>query len=196
MNHKAFLTDIKTLRDRARRHMAEGAVTTDYRADRKEIVKVLNEALATEIVCVLRYKRHQFMAKGIEAKSVAAEFGEHAADEQRHADMIAQRIVQLGGAPDYAPASLALRSHTEYAEGDDLVEMIEEDLVAERIAIESYGEIIRYVGSGDPTTRRVLEEILADEEDHAEDLSSLLQGLGRKHREAPLTKPHSGKKRS
>ena len=174
MNHKSFLTDIKTLRDRARRSMQEGAVTPDYKADRKAVVKVLNEALATEIVCVLRYKRHQFMAKGIHAQSVAAEFAEHAIEEQGHADLIAQRIVQLGGEPDYSPASLVLRSHSEYAEGSDLVEMIEEDLVAERIAIETYGEIIRYLGDGDPTTRRVLETILAKEEEHAEDLADLL----------------------
>ena len=177
MNNKTFLTDVKTLRDRARRHMREGAVTPDYKADRKAVIKVLNEALATEIVCVLRYKRHQFMAKGIHAQSVAAEFAEHAAEEQGHADLIAQRIVELGGEPDYSPASLVLRSHSEYVEGGDLVEMIEEDLVAERIAIESYGEIIRYVGDGDPTTRRMFEGILAKEEEHAEDLSSLLQGL-------------------
>jgi bacterioferritin len=188
MNHKTFLTDVRTLRDRARRHMESGAVTTDYKADRKAVVKVLNEALATEIICVLRYKRHQFMAKGIHAKSVAAEFAEHPAAEQGHADLLAQRIVQLGGEPDYSPASLVLRSHTEYVEGGDLVEMIEEDLVAERVAIESYGEMIRYVGAADPTTRRVLEGILADEEEHAEDLSSLLQGVGRLKREAPAEK--------
>jgi bacterioferritin len=184
MNHRTFLTDIKTLRERARRRMSEGAVTPDYKADRKAVVNVLNEALASEIVCVLRYKRHQFMAKGIHAKSVAAEFAEHAADEQGHADLIAQRIVQLGGEPDYSPASLVLRSHAEYVEGDDLVEMLEEDLIAERIAIESYGEIIRYLGDGDPTTRRMFEGILAKEEEHADDLSSLLQGLSRKPREA------------
>jgi bacterioferritin len=132
---------------------------------------------------VLRYKRHQFMAKGIHAKSVAAEFAEHAADEQEHADLIAQRIVQLGGDPDYSPASLVLRSHSEYVEGADLAEMLEEDLVAERVAIESYGEIIRFLGDADPTTRRLLEQILSKEEEHADDLSSLLQGIGRKARE-------------
>ena len=193
MNHKTYLTDIKALRDRARRHMREGAVTSDYKADRGAVIKLLNEALATEIVCVLRYKRHQFMAKGIHARSVALEFAEHAAEEQAHADLIGQRIVQLGGEPDYSPASLVLRSHTEYEEGGDLIEMIEEDLVAERIAIQSYGEMIRYVGDGDPTTRRVLETILAQEEEHAEDLSSLLQGLGRKLSEAPVTKSHAAK---
>ena len=188
MNHRSFLTDIKTLRDRARRRIQEGAVTPDYKADRKAVINVLNEALATEIVCVLRYKRHQFMAKGIHAKSVAAEFAEHAADEQGHADLIAQRIVELGGEPDYSPASLVLRSHSEYVEGDDLAEMLEEDLVAERVAIESYGEIIRFLGDGDPTTRRLFEGILSKEEEHAEDLSSLLQGLGRKAREVQPAK--------
>jgi bacterioferritin len=183
MNHRSFLTDIKTLRDRARRRIQDGAVTPDYKADRKAVINVLNEALATEIVCVLRYKRHQFMAKGIHAQSVAAEFAEHAAEEQVHADLIAERIVQLGGEPDYSPASLVLRSHSEYVEGDDLVEMLEEDLVAERIAIESYGEIVRFLGDNDPTTRRLFEQILAKEEEHAEDLSSLLQGLSRKPRE-------------
>jgi bacterioferritin len=183
VNRGTFLTDIKTLRDRARRHMQEGAVTPGYKADRRAVIKVLNEALATEIVCILRYKRHHFMAKGIHAQSVAAEFAQHAAEEQEHADMIAERIVQLGGDPDYSPATLVLRSHSEYVEGGDLTEMLEEDLVAERVAIESYGEIIRYVGTGDPTTRRVMETILAKEEEHAEDLSSLLSGLGRSGRE-------------
>jgi bacterioferritin len=193
MKHRSFLSDIQTLRDRSRRHMQEGAVTPDYKADRRAVVKVLNEALATEIVCVLRYKRHQFTAKGIHGRSVAAEFAEHAADEQGHADLIAQRIVQLGGEPDYSPATLVLRSHSEYAEGGDLPGMIEEDLVAERVAIESYGEIIRFIGDGDPTTRRMLEGILAKEEEHAEDLSSLLQGLERRPRAAVSTKPHAAK---
>lgn len=179
MNHRSFLTDIKTLRDRARRRIQDGAVTPDYKGDRKAVVNVLNEALATEIVCVLRYKRHQFMAKGIHAQSVAAEFAEHAAEEQGHADLIAQRIVQLGGEPDYSPASLVLRSHSEYVEGDDLVEMLEEDLVAERVAIESYTEIVRFLGDSDPTTRRLFEEILSKEEEHAEDIATLLQGLSR-----------------
>jgi bacterioferritin len=188
MNTKHFLTDVKALRDRARRHMQEGAVTSDYRADRAAVVKVLNEALATEIVCMLRYKRHQFTAKGIHAQAVAAEFAEHAAEEQAHADLIAERIVQLGGEPDYSPATLVMRSHSEYVEGADLEEMLEEDLVAERVAIESYGEIVRWLGEKDPTTRRVLETILAKEEEHAEDLSSLLQGLGRRPREEVAAK--------
>ena len=170
-----FLSDVKLIRERARKHIEEGAVTAAYKADRDAVVKVLNEALATEIVCVLRYKRHYFMANGIHARGVAAEFAQHAVEEQAHADLIAERIVQLGGAPDFSPAGLAARSHSEYAEGKDLTEMIREDLIAERIAIDTYGEIIRYVGDSDPTTRVMLEGILAKEEEHAEDLSSLLQ---------------------
>jgi bacterioferritin len=177
MDNKNFLTDIKTLRDRARRHIAKGAVTPGYKADPAAVVKILNEALATEIVCVLRYKRHQFMAKGIHAEGVAAEFAEHAAEEQSHADRIAERIVQLGGEPDYSPVTLTMRSHSEYVEGGSLVEMMQEDLVAERVAIESYSEIVRYLGEKDPTTRRLMEEILAKEEEHADDLASLLEGI-------------------
>lgn len=177
MNDKPFLSDIKTLRERARSHMREGAVTPGYKADRDTVLKVLNEALATEIVCVLRYKRHQAMARGIHAQSVAQEFAEHAADEQAHADRIAERIVQLGGSPDYGPASLGLRSHTEYVEGKDLVEMIEEDLVAERVAVESYAEIVRFLADADPTSRTLMEGILAKEEEHADDLASLLQSF-------------------
>jgi bacterioferritin len=180
MNTKPFLTAVKTLRDRARRHIQQGAVTAGYGADRETVVKVLNEALATEIVCVLRYKRHHFMAKGIHSESVAAEFAQHALEEQGHADLIAGRIVQLGGEPDYSPATLVLRSHSEYVEGDDLTEMIQEDLVAERIAVESYGEFIRYLGADDPTTRRVIEGILENEEEHAEDLASLLRVISPK----------------
>ncbi len=170
-----FVSDVKLLRDRARRHIENGAVTPGYRGDRATVVRVLNEALATEIVCVLRYKRHQFMAKGIHAQGAAAEFAQHAAEEQGHADLLAERIVQLGGAPDFSPAGLAARSRAEYVEGKDLTEMLKEDLIAERIAIDSYGEIIRYLGENDPTTRVMLEGILAKEEEHAEDLSSLLQ---------------------
>ncbi|KAB2840063.1 bacterioferritin [bacterium] len=174
---KTFLTDIKTLRKRARQHIAEGAVTPGYRADRKVVVKILNEALATEIVCVLRYRRHHFMAAGINAQSVAAEFMQHAVEEQGHADEIAARIVQLGGEPNFSPEGLLTRSHAEYVEGDSLVEMITEDLVAERIAIDSYREMIAYLGNDDPTTRRMLEGILAMEEEHADDLVSLLEKL-------------------
>lgn len=173
-----FLTDIKTLRERARLHIEQGAVTPGYNADRDTVVKLLNEALATEIVCTLRYKRHYFMASGINASSVAAEFLEHANQEQAHADQIAGRIVQLGGQPDFSPDGLATRSHAEYVEGDTLVDMIKEDLVAERIAIDSYREIINYLGDHDPTSRRMMEEILAMEEEHADDLVNLLQEMG------------------
>jgi bacterioferritin len=178
VTHKPFLTDIKTLRERARQHIEKGAVTEGYRADRDTVVKILNEALATEIVCVLRYKRHYFMATGINAESVAAEFLQHANEEQGHADLIAQRIVQLGGEPNSTPDGLTMRSHAEYVEGGNLIEMIKEDLVAERIAIDSYREMINYVGNDDPTTRRMLEGILAMEEEHAEDLGSLLATMG------------------
>ena len=177
MADKPFLTDIKTLRERARRHIEQGAVTEGYTADRETVVKILNEALATEIVCVLRYKRHYFMANGIHAESVAAEFLEHANDEQGHADLIAARIVQLGGEPNFNPDGLLMRSHAEYVEGSSLIEMIKEDLVAERIAIDSYRDMIRYLGNDDPTSRRMLEGILAVEEEHADDLVSLLGEL-------------------
>jgi len=177
MSDKTFLTDIKTLRERARKHIENGAVTESYKADREKVLQLLNEALATEIVCVLRYKRHYFMASGINAPQVAAEFLEHANQEQAHADQISQRIVQLGGEPNLSPDGLLTRSHSEYVEGGDLREMIQEDLVAERVAIESYGEMIRYIGNDDPTTRRMLEEILAMEEEHADDLADLLKKI-------------------
>jgi len=175
---KPFLTDVKTLRERARQHMENGAVTQGYSADRETVVKLLNEALATEIVCVLRYKRHYFMASGIHAEGVAAEFLEHANDEQGHADQIAQRIVQLKGEPNFNPEGLLMRSHAEYVEGESLIDMIKEDLVAERIAIDSYREMITYFGNDDPTSRRMLEGILAVEEEHADDLVSLLEKMG------------------
>jgi bacterioferritin len=175
----AFLSDIQTLRRRAREHIAQGAVTPGYDADRATALRLLNEALATEILCVLRYKRHFFMAKGIHAEGVAAEFQEHAADEQQHADQIAARITQLGGAPDFNPEGLASRSHAEYVEGGTLEDMIREDLVAERIAIDSYREMIAFFGEQDPTSRRLLEEILAKEEEHADDLANLIEDLGR-----------------
>jgi len=175
---KPFLTDIKTLRERARQHIENGAVTAGYRADRETAVKILNEALATEIVCVLRYKRHYFMATGIHADGVAAEFLEHATDEQGHADQIAQRIVQLQGEPNFNPEGLLMRSHAEYVEGTSLTEMIKEDLVAERIAIDSYREMINYFGNDDPTSRRLMESILAVEEEHADDLVNLLDKMG------------------
>ena len=178
MADKPFLTDIKTLRERARQHIENGAVTEGYRADRETVVNLLNEALATEIVCVLRYKRHYFMAAGIHAESVAAEFLEHANDEQGHADQIAQRIVQLQGEPNFNPEGLLMRSHAEYVEGTTLLDMIKEDLVAERIAIDSYREMINYFGNEDPTSRRLLEGILAVEEEHADDLVNLLDKMG------------------
>ncbi len=170
------LTSIEALRERARRNVEQGAVTESYKADRELVLKLLGQALATEIVCVLRYKRHYYMANGIHAQSVAAEFLEHANEEQVHADRIAQRIVQLGGKPNLDPDQLSSLSHAQYVEGEDLAEMIREDLVAERIAIESYGEVIRFLGDDDVTTRRLLEDILAAEEKHAEDLTSLLRG--------------------
>ncbi len=176
---KVFLTDISELRRRARQHMEKGAVTDGYRADREAVVRVLNEVLATEIVCVLRYKRHYFMAAGIHAQGVANEFLQHASDEQTHADLIAQRITQLGGEPNFNPEGLATRSHSQYIEGESLVVMIREDLVAERIAIESYSEIIRYLGNDDPTSRVLLEGILAKEEEHADDLKRLLETIAK-----------------
>ena len=175
MAENTFLTDVKTLRERARRHIEQGAVTEGYKADRKVVLKLLDEALATEIVCVLRYRRHYFMADGINARAVADEFLQHANEEQGHADQIAARIVQLGGAPNLSPKDMLTRSHSEYVEGETLIDMIREDLVAERIAIDSYKEMIDYVGSKDPTTRRMLDSILALEEEHAEDLATLLQ---------------------
>jgi bacterioferritin len=176
--NQPFLTDIKTLRERARKHIQNGAVTEGYTADRETVIKLLNEALATEIVCVLRYKRHYYMASGIHAEGVAAEFLEHANDEQGHADQIAQRIVQLRGEPNFNPEGLLTRSHAEYVEGTTLVDMIKEDLVAERIAIDSYREMINYFGTDDPTSRRLMEEILAVEEEHADDLVNLLETVG------------------
>jgi bacterioferritin len=180
MSEKPFLSDIQTLRNRARQHMLRGAVTVGYKADVDTVVRILNEALATEIVCVLRYKRHYFMASGIHAAGVAAEFLQHANEEQAHADEIAQRITQLGGEPNFSPEGILTRSHSEYVEGKGLVDMIREDLVAERVAIDSYGEMIRYLGHDDPTTTRMLEGILAVEEEHADDLVNMLEDLGRK----------------
>ena len=174
-----FLTDIQELRRRARQHMEKGAVTPGYKGNRETVIRLLNEALATEIICVLRYKRHYYMASGIHAQAVAAEFLEHATEEQGHADLIAERIVQLDGAPNFSPEGMASRSHSEYVEGNGLIEMIREDLVAERIAIDSYSEMIRYIGDDDPTTRRMLEGILATEEEHADDLKTLLEAIGR-----------------
>jgi bacterioferritin len=176
-NGAPFLTDVATLRERARKHMQSGAVTPNYGADPKVVVEVLNAALATEIVCVLRYKNHYFMAQGIASESVKSEFAEHAAEEQEHADQIAERIVQLGGEPDFNPETLAKRSHSEYRTGKSLTQMLQEDLVAERIAVESYREIVEWLRGKDPTSKRMMEDILAVEEEHAEDISSLLAGM-------------------
>jgi bacterioferritin len=176
-----FLTDLKTIRQRARQHLEDGAVTTGYQegsADREQVIRILNDALATEIVCNLRYRAHYFMASGIHSKAVAAEFQEHAQQEQQHADWLAKRITQLGGKPDFNPAGLTSRSHAEYAEGDSLIGMIREDLVAERIAIDTYREIAAYLGTADPTSRRLMEAILEQEEEHADDLANLLAELG------------------
>ena len=175
--NKPFLSDVSELRRRARTNIERGAVTEGYRGDVDTVIDLLQQALATEIVCVLRYKRHHFMASGIHAQAVAAEFLEHANEEQGHADQISERITQLGGAPDLNPQGLATRSHSEYVEGTTLIDMLQENLVAERVAIESYSEMIRYIGDKDPTTRRLLESILAVEEEHAEDLKTLLETL-------------------
>lgn len=171
----SFQADIEAIRIRAREKIERGAVTAGYSGDRVLVIDLLNDALASEIVCVLRYKRHYFMAEGIHSESVAAEFLEHAADEQRHADMIAKRIVQLQGAPQFSPEGMLTRSHTEYVESETLAGMLKENLVAERIAIDTYRELVQYIGDTDPTTKRMLESILADEETHADDLSSLLK---------------------
>ena len=173
-----FLTDVETLRQRAREQIDQGPITDAYGADRERVVQVLNEVLATEIVCWLRYKRHYYMATGLHAGPVAAEFLEHANQEADHADMVAARITQLRGEPDFSPEGLATRSHAEYVEGETLVDMVKEDLVAERVAIASYQEIVRWLGNDDPTTRGIIEEILAVEEEHADDLISLLEDLG------------------
>lgn len=169
-----YLTDVATLRANAREQIESGAVTTGYAADREKVIDLLNEALATELVCVLRYKSHYFMAKGIHSEGVKAEFQQHAIEEMAHADRLAKRIVELGGEPNFSPTGLSERSHAEYVVGDSLSSMIKEDLVAERIAIESYREMIAYLENSDPTTQRLLKDILAMEEEHAEDLASLL----------------------
>ena len=171
-----FSTDLKQIQAKAREHMLDGAVTASYGANQKEVCRVLNDTLATEIVCTLRYKRHYFMADGLKAEVAAAEFLEHAEEEQEHADRIAERIVQLGGEPDFNPDHISSKAHAEYSEGDTLWDMLKEDLVAERIAIDTYREMVRFFGDKDPTTRRMLEDILAQEEEHADDLAGLLAG--------------------
>ena len=173
----AQLTDVTTLRERARHNVDQGAVTEGYTADREEILRLLNESLATELVCTLRYKRHYYMATGLKASTAADEFLEHANQELEHADKLAERITQLGGEPDFNPDNLSRNSHAQYVAGNTLKEMVYEDLVAERIAIDSYREIIQYIGESDPTTRRIFEDILAQEEEHADDMADILQDL-------------------
>lgn len=173
-----FVSDIKKMRERARRHMQSGAVTESYQADRAQVIKVLNDVLATELVCILRYKSHFYMARGINADPVKAEFLQHAGEEQQHADWVAERITQLGGEPNFNPEGLATRAHSEYGKHTNLVTMITEDLVAERVAIESYSEIVRWLGNDDPTTRRMIEDILKMEEQHADDMANLLAKVG------------------
>jgi bacterioferritin len=182
-DQNSFLTDITEIRRRARQHIEDGAVTDAYKGDRKTVLRVLNEALATEIVCVLRYKRHHYMARGIHSQAVAEEFLEHAAEEQEHADLIAERITQLDGEPNFNPDGLLTRSHSEYVEGESLIDMIREDLIAERIAVESYSEIIRYLADNDPTSRRLMESILAKEEEHAEEMKTLLEAIAREEKQ-------------
>ncbi|WP_329172451.1 ferritin-like domain-containing protein [Streptomyces sp. NBC_01477] len=178
-----FLTDIETIRERARQEIGKGPVTDAYGADLPRVLQVLNEALATEIVCTLRYKRHYYTATGMYSEPVAAEFLEHAQEEEQHADKLATRIVQLGGEPDFNPDTLTGRSHAEYDASAGLVTMIEEDLVAERVAIASYTEIVKWLGDRDPTTRRVFEDLLAQEEEHADDLRGLLERLPAERRD-------------
>ncbi len=170
----SHLTQIEKIRERARQHITEGAVTDDYKLDRKQAIAILNEALATEIVCVLRYRFHYIMATGIHSQSVKSEFKEHALEEQEHAERIAERIKQLGGKPEMNPAILSDRAHSEYREGTSLADMIREDLIAERIAVETYREIIHFFGDQDPTSRTMMEKILAKEEEHADDMADLL----------------------
>lgn len=172
-----FLTDIETIRQRARSEINEGAVTPDYGLDKEKVCAILNEALATEIVCVLRYKFHYFMASGLHKEGVSAEFLEHANEEQGHADQIAERIKQLGGKPEMNPAVVAQRAHSEYVEGESLVDMIKENLVAERIAIQTYREMVKFFGDKDPTSRVMMEGILANEEEHADDMADLLYAV-------------------
>jgi bacterioferritin len=172
-----FIESVDAIRERARKHIENGAVTDGYKADRNTVISLLNDALATELVCVLRYKRHYFMASGIDAQPAADEFLEHANEEQEHADRLAARIVQLGGEPDFSPEKLASRSHSEYVAGESLYEMMKEDLIAERIAIDTYGQVIRFIGDDYPSTRRMLEDILMNEEEHADDLAGMLDGM-------------------
>jgi len=172
-----FVSNLKQIKERARAHMEQGAVTQNYKADIKAVVKVLNEVLATEVVCYLRYKRHYYTAAGLNSEGAKAEFLQHSNQEQQHADWVATRITQLNGEPNLNPEGLSVRAHSEYAEGKDLTSMLKEDLFAERIAIESYSEIIRWLGNDDPTTRKLIEDILKVDEEHAEDLKTLLEKM-------------------
>jgi bacterioferritin len=180
-----FLSEIAQIRRRARQHIADGAVSVNYAAHRDVVLRLLNEALATELVCVLRYRGHYFMATGGVAEAIKAEFLRHSQEEQQHAERLAERIVQLGGAPNCNPQGMLDRSHSEYQEGEPLADMVEEDLIAEHIAIESYREILQYIGDKDTTTRRLFESILAVEEEHAEELASLRQDVLRQGRPTP-----------
>lgn len=173
-----FKADMEAIQKRAREKMMDGAVTSAYKADREQVIDVLNEVLATEIVCILRYRNHYYSASGIHAEPVAAEFLEHAEEEQQHADWVSVRISQLGGTPNWSPEGLASRAHAQYSEGETLVDMIKEDLIAERIAVETYSEMVRWLGDDDPTTRRIIEDILKDEEEHADDLVGMLETMG------------------
>jgi bacterioferritin len=185
-NKQVTFSTVSELRKRAREHILKGAVTPDYQGNVEMACKILNEALATEIVCMLRYTAHYYLAEGLHAKAVSEEFKEHASEEQEHANWLAKRIRELGGKPDFNPATLLSRSHAEYQEGKTLMEMVQENLIAERIAIESYGEMIRYFGEQDPTSRRVLEKILEVEEEHAEDMAGFLATID------PRQKPKEG----
>ena len=179
-NGHGFVVDLKNIRDRARKHIEQGAVTESYGADVTTVCNVLNEVLATELVCWLRYKRHAIMAPrvaGIAGEAIVKELAQHATEEQGHADVVATRIAQLGGKPNFDPAGITTRAHAQYVAGETLEEMLTEDLVAERIAIETYGEIVRFLGNGDPTSRRMMEEILAVEEEHADDLADWLHKI-------------------
>ncbi len=174
---QAFKTDLEAIQKRAREKMMDGAVTGAYNADRAQVIDVLNEVLATEIVCILRYRNHYYSATGINADPIAQEFLTHANAEQMHADWVSVRIAQLGGVPNWDPQGLATRAHAAYVQGESLRQMIEENLVAERVAIETYSEIVRWLENDDPTTRRMIEDILKEEEHHADDLASMLEDL-------------------
>lgn len=180
MQKKPFTSNTNEIRAKARQHIEDGAVTDGYRANREQIIEMLNSVLATEIVCNLRYKNHYFLASGIHSEAVAAEFLEHAKQEEEHANKVSRRIVQLNGKPDWSPDSLTKRSHADYVAGISLTQMIKENLIAERIAVETYREMVAYIGDDDPTTRRIIEEILAQEEEHADEMANLLKDLGDK----------------